>query len=112
MKSKKQLKEEYKQMKFPMGVFQIKSMGNNKVLIDNSLDMVSKWKRHKMELKFGSHRNKNFQKDWNQSGEDNFIFEVLSELRESEESINYDKELKTLQDMVIKELNISQDKMY
>ena len=107
MKTKKELKEEYKQLKIPMGVFQIKNIRNNKVLIDYSIDMKSKWNRHKMELKFGNHRNRNFQKEWNEYGEENFVFEVLSELIKSEEeNINYNKELKTLQDMVIEELNV------
>tara|TARA_R110001632_G_scaffold170150_2_gene289143 strand:+ start:1029 stop:1364 length:336 start_codon:yes stop_codon:yes gene_type:complete len=107
MKTKKELKEAYKQLKIPMGVFQIKSRKNNKVLIDHSIDMVSKWNRHKMELKFGNHRNRGFQKDWNEYGEENFVFEVLSELKMSEdEGTNYTKELKMLQDMVIEELNI------
>lgn len=107
MKTKKELKEEYKQMKFPMGVFQIKNIKSNKVLIDNSVDMESKWNRHKIELKFGNHRNKDFQNDWNEYGEENFVFEVLSELKKNEnENINYNKELKTLQDMVIEEVNI------
>ena len=107
MKTKKELKEEYKQMKIPMGVFQIKNISNNKVLIDNSIDMESKWNRHKMELKFGNHRNRTFQKDWNDYGENNFVFEVLSELKKNdEENINHNKELKTLENMVIEELNI------
>ncbi len=107
MKTKRELKEAYKQMKIPMGVFQIKNISNNKVLIDNSIDMESKWNRHKMELKFGNHRNRTFQKDWNDYGENNFVFEVLSELKKNdEENINYNKELKTLQDMVIEELNV------
>ncbi|MFD0761644.1 hypothetical protein ACFQZW_06080 [Lutibacter aestuarii] len=49
-------------MKPPMGVFQIKNLNTNKVLIDSSIDMVFKWNRHKMELKFGTHRNKKLQK--------------------------------------------------
>ncbi|WP_271766247.1 GIY-YIG nuclease family protein [Aquimarina algiphila] len=107
MKTKKELKEEYKQMKIPMGVFQIKNISNNKVLIDNSIDMESKWNRHKMELKFGNHRNRTFQKDWDDYGENNFVFEVLSELKENDEgNMNYNKELKTLENMVIEELNI------
>ncbi len=69
MKTKKEIKEEYKQMKFPMGVFQIRNLQTNKVFIDNSTDMDSKWGRHKMELKFGSHRNTTLQKDWNEYGE-------------------------------------------
>ena len=69
MKTKKELKEEYKQPKTPMGVFQIKNIKNKKVRIDKSIDMESKWNRHKMELKFGNHRNRNFQKEWNEYGE-------------------------------------------
>jgi hypothetical protein len=107
MKTKKELKEEYKQMKIPMGVFQIKNISNNKVLIDNSIDMESKWNRHKMEFKLGNHRNKTFQKDWNEHGEDNFVFEVLSELKQNDEkNFNYNKELKTLENMVIEDMNI------
>lgn len=111
MKTKKELKEEYKQMKIPMGVFQIKNIKNNKVLIDHSIDMESKWNRHKMELKFGNHRNRSLQKEWNEYGEENFVFEVLSELKsKEEENMNYNKELKTLQNLVIEELNI--EKIY
>jgi len=107
MRTRKELKEAYKQMKIPMGVFQIRNIKNNKVLIDHSIDMESKWNRHKMELKFGNHRNRSFQKDWNEYGEENFVFDVLSELKSrDEENINYNKELKTLQDMVTEELNI------
>jgi len=107
MKTKKQLKEEYKQLKIPMGVFQVKNAANNKILIDNSIDMESKWNRHKMELKFGNHRNKDLQKDWNTYGEQSFVFEVLSELKKSEkEDVNYRKELEALQEMVMEELQI------
>ncbi|WP_273273272.1 GIY-YIG nuclease family protein [Maribacter polysiphoniae] len=107
MKTKKEFTEAYKQMKFPMGVFQVKNLSNNKVLIDHSIDMESKWNRHKMELKFGKHRNKNLQKDWNEFGEANFVFEVLSELKPNEEEhSNYNTELKSLQEMVIHELKI------
>ncbi len=108
MKTKKELKDEYKQMKFPMGVFQVKNICTNKVLVDNSLDMESKWNRHQMELKFGNHRNRDFQKDWNQYGAENFVFEVLAELKddEGENKVNHNLELKTLQDMVLQEFEV------
>lgn len=107
MKTKKELRDEYKQMDFPMGVYQIKCLKNEKSLIDNSVDMASKWNRHKMELKFGNHRNKELQQDWNQYGEDNFAFEVLSKLKKpEEENLNINKELKALQDLIIEELKI------
>ena len=113
MKTKKELKDEYKQMKFPMGVFQIRNLTNDRVMIDNSVDMLSKWNRHKLELNFGSHRNVALQKDWSEKGENNFVFEVLSELKSKEgEVVNYNKELRELQKMVIEELNISDGLIY
>jgi len=107
MKTKKELRDEYKQMEFPRGVFQLKCTINGRSLFDHSVDMESKWNRHKMELKFGNHRNKDLQKDWNQYGEENFSFEVLSVLKkEEEEKLNINKELKALQDLIIEELKI------
>ena len=113
MKSKKELKEEYKQMKFPMGVFQIRNISGNKVFIDNSVDMPSKWNRHRVQLKFGTHRNIGLQKDWNNLGEANFVFEILSELDHNAESnLNHQKELQLLQKMIIEDLNLHEDMMY
>lgn len=109
MKTRKELKEQYKQMKTPMSVFQIRNTRNGKVLIDYSTDFKSKWNRHTMQLKFGNHKNKALQKDWNEFGENNFVFEVLSELkRKDEESIDYNKELEILQDLILDELNHEQ----
>jgi len=107
MKTKKELKKEYKQMEPPMGVFQIRNLINNKVFIDSGVDMKAKWNRHKAELRFRNHRNKLLQEEWNEYGENNFIFEVLSELEKKDEPhINYQKELKLLQEMVIAEMDI------
>lgn len=106
MKTKKELKDQYKQMKTPMGVFQIRNTRNDKVLVDYSTDFKSKWNRHTMQLKFGSHKNKELQKDWNEYGEDNFVFEILSELKRKDEGeVDYNKDLQVLQDMIIEELN-------
>ena len=113
MKTKKQHKEAYKQLKIPMGVFQIKNTKNNKVLIDYSIDIHSKWNRHKMELKLGNHRNKELQKDWNEYEEKHFIFQILSELKqEDNENVNYRKDLKEFYDMIKEELNIKIENLY
>lgn len=47
MKTKKELQEEYKNLNPVMGVFSIKNIINDKVLIDHSLDIMAKWNRHK-----------------------------------------------------------------
>ncbi|MDX8340436.1 GIY-YIG nuclease family protein [Draconibacterium sp. IB214405] len=113
MKTRKEIKEEYKQMKFSMGVFQVKNRSNNKVFIDNSVDIASKWNRHKTELKFGNHKNRELQNDWNEKGEDNFDLEILSELKQDDKKvINYAKELKLLQQMLIDEMNIPEELRY
>ncbi len=113
MNDKKELKSKYKQMKIPMGVFQIKNISNGKILIDNSINMKSKWNRHLMELKFGKHKCLSLQQDFNSFGENNFVFEVLSELQSSDdESVDYQLELQTLQELIIQELNINYDSIY
>ncbi|MDG2450760.1 MAG: GIY-YIG nuclease family protein [Saprospiraceae bacterium] len=113
MNTKKELKETYKQMKPPMGVFQIKNRLNNKILVDSSTNMESKWNRHKTELRFGNHRNKQLQEDWNNIGEANFEYKVKSELKVIDGSNpNYPKELKILKGMVVEELNLDQEMLY
>ncbi|WP_167618125.1 GIY-YIG nuclease family protein [Maribellus sediminis] len=113
MSSKKEQKEAYKQMKFQMGVFQIRNLTNNKILIDNSTDIHSKWNRHKMELRFGNHKNLALQHDWNTNGETNFALEILAELKENEEqNVNYQRELKALQKRTVEALNIPEELKY
>ena len=75
MKTNKEMKNEYKQMKKHIGVFQIINISNGKIFVEGCLDMNARWNRHIMELKFGTHRNIELQKDWREHGEENFIFE-------------------------------------
>ena len=58
------MKDAYKQTRFVMGVFQVVNTADGKKLTDSSMDIPAKWKRHKMELRFGTHRNKALQRDW------------------------------------------------
>ena len=96
-----------------MGVFQIRNTSSDKVLIDSSVDMKSKWNRHRMELKFGKHQNLALQKDWNEQGEESFVFEVLSEIEPKEnEKVDYNRELATLQSMIVEDLSLDDDKSY
>lgn len=113
MKTHKELKEEYKQMKFPMGVFQIRNIVNGKVFIDSSTNMNSKWNRHRVQLKIGSNWITELQNDWNKFGEDKFVFEVLSELEhKDDDSIDYKKELLLLEEMITDELKPFGEKGY
>ena len=113
MKTKKELKEEFKQQRPSMGVFQVKNQENGKVLIEGSTNMQSKWNRHRTELRFGSHRNTQLQNDWNNLGEENFIFSVISELEVEEgESFDLNNEVKLLKEMVEEEMDMQDEMKY
>lgn len=102
--TKKELKNQYKELKFPMGVFQIKNQVNGKILVDSSLNMPAKWKRHLAELKFGSHRNKVLQQEWKQYGETAFVYEVVAQLDYKSATEDYGKEVAFLAELYIEEL--------
>ncbi|MEZ4847281.1 MAG: GIY-YIG nuclease family protein [Bacteroidia bacterium] len=113
MKSKKELKQEYKQKKPEMGIFQIKNLSSGKTLIEDATDIPARWNRYRTELKFGSCRNKALQKDWNELGEDNFEFFVLSTLELKEEDhANVRIELKSLKEMVLEEISLAEELRY
>ena len=106
MNAKKKLKEEYKQKKNRMGVFQIRNTVNGKIYVGSSLNLDAIWNRNKMELNFGNHRNSVLQSEWKQFGEANFKYEILSEVvQKDEDRIDYNKEVKTPEGMFITELN-------
>lgn len=104
MKSNKELKAEYKQMKFPMGVFQIRNKVNGKILIDSSTNMNAKWNRHRLQLGVGNNWLTDLQNDWKKYGEENFVFEVLSTLEEKiGGDADYKNELALLEEMILEE---------
>ncbi|HRI60690.1 MAG TPA: GIY-YIG nuclease family protein [Saprospiraceae bacterium] len=113
MKTKKELREEYKLIKFKIGVFQIRNIVNNKIFIDSSVNLDKIWNRHRVELNFGNHRNTVLQKDWKEFGENNFKFEILSEIEQREDpTIDYAREAKLLAQMFIEELQPFGEKGY
>ncbi len=107
------MKAEYKQMKFKMGVFQIKNKSNGKVFIGSSLDLNASWNAQKFQLNAGLHKNSELQKDWNETGADNFSYEILEELKQKDDQpFNSRKEIKVLEEMVIAEIQPFEDKGY
>ena len=113
MKTKKELKNAYKQQKPQMGVFQVKNTANEKVLIEASTNIPAKWSRHQTELKFGTHRNKALQADWNNFGPESFSFEILGEVTfEEKESLDYTEEVVALKEMLEEELGLGEDQVY
>lgn len=113
MKTRKELKEEYKQKKFQMGVFQIRNKSNGKVFIGSSLDLMAKWNSQKFQLNAGMHPNIELQKDWDDYGEDNFEYEIIEELKQEEGKVrDYRREIKTLETTILEEHQPYEDKGY
>lgn len=113
MKTRKELKEEYKQMKFRMGVFQIRNKTNNKVFIESSNDLDAIWHANRLQLNMGIHQNSELQKDWKEYGESNFLYEILDVFKPKDETISdFSKDLKTLEQMIIEEIQPFGEKGY
>jgi hypothetical protein len=113
MRTKKEMKEAYQDMKFPAGVYQIKNVNNNKVLVDCSSNLTAIWNRHQAQLRFGSHRNADLQRDWNELGQENFVFEILGEINdEGLTARKKEQELTTLKELWVEKIKKSNQSTY
>lgn len=102
---KSEIKRAYKHSKRPMGVYRIRNSQNDKVYIGFATDLEARFNRHKAELKFGNHRNKELQETWDSYGESAFEFEILDVLDQEEGTkASPDEELHVLADMWIEKL--------
>ncbi len=107
MDKKKKLKIEYKNAKPQVGIFRIFSKENSKSFICSASDIQSRINRYKTQLKLGTHFCKSLQKDWELYGEQNFLFEVLSDIEplEDNESIS-ENELEEFKFLIIEQNSI------
>ncbi|TNE59786.1 MAG: GIY-YIG nuclease family protein [Bacteroidetes bacterium] len=114
MKTRKELKDAYKQMKFRMGVFQIRNTVNGKIYIESSVNLDAIWNRHRFQLNAGNHPNNVLQQDWNTYGESQFCYEILAELEQDEDggARDYSKDLKALELLYVEELEPFGEKGY
>jgi group I intron endonuclease len=105
MKSKKDIKREYKERKKTAGVFQVKNTANGKVYLGSSLNLDGPLNRHRFMLTIGSHRNEDLQKEWNEFGPEVFVFEILETVKANEDpDFNPDEELELLEQIWIEKL--------
>ncbi len=101
----KELKLDYKLTHTRMGVFQIRNMINEKILVVSGLNLPGIMNRHQFELRAGGHKNEELQSDWNKYGADKFAFEILDELTpRSEPGYDHKADLISLEDMWLENL--------
>lgn len=106
MKSKQEIKREYKERKKPSGIFQIKNAVNGKILLGSSLNLEGPLNAHKFMLAIGRHRNEVLQKEWNEYGADKFLFEILEVVKVKDDpDFNLSDELTLLEQIWIEKLN-------
>lgn len=76
---RKELLEEFKQIKTYMGIIQITNKVNGKIFVDSYPNLKNKWMTIKMQLDMGRFTNLELQKDWKEHGAEAFTYEVLEE---------------------------------
>ncbi|MCB0278048.1 MAG: GIY-YIG nuclease family protein [Calditrichaeota bacterium] len=84
IKTKKEIKEEYKSRKTRAGIYQIKNQSENRIFLNFTFDADRAFNLDQFSLRINSHLNKKLQTDWNQLGADAFTFEFIDELEISE----------------------------
>ena len=105
IKTRKELNREYMERVKPAGIYQVKNTANGKMLLGSSLNLEGPLNRHKFMLKIGSHTNKSLQKDWDEFGPDNFVFEILEEVKVVESpNFNLSDELTLLEMLWLEKL--------
>ena len=88
-----------------MGVYCIKNSLTNIIFLGFASYLQAKFNRHKAELTFGSHRNKELQDAWNAHGESAFEFQILDELEHPKEAKpNYKEDLNILGELWVLKL--------
>ncbi|HVN87623.1 MAG TPA: GIY-YIG nuclease family protein [Candidatus Binatia bacterium] len=106
MATRHDLKQQYKETTPQMGVFAVRNRVNGKILLGASLNLPGALNRARFQLQMGSHQNATLQHDWNACGGDNFSFEVLDELKPSDDTDHdYRDDLDTLQSLWLDKLH-------
>ncbi len=113
MKSREELKREYKERRKEAGVFCIRNTANGKVLLGSSLNLDGPLNSHKFMLTIGRHRNEALQKDWDAFGPASFTFEILEKVRTKDDpDFNPEDELTLLEEIWLEKLNPFGDRGY
>jgi hypothetical protein len=109
MDRKKELKEQYRQMKPQMGIFIIRSRTSKKYFIEGTQNLKGRVNSNRFKLDAGSHQNRELQKEWQDFGAENFTIEILENLEydKNESKTDYREDLALLQ--MIWEEKLSQD---
>jgi hypothetical protein len=112
MIDRKKLKQEYRSVIPPKGIFAITNTKSGKVFLASTLNLYNIIERVKFRLNTGNYVNEQLQKDWN-SGEAAFTIEILETLPlKDDPAYNYDEDLKILEMIWIAKFQPLAEKCY
>lgn len=83
MNRRKELVQQYMEIKTEAGIYCIRNTHNGKMFVAATPNLKSLNGRH-FELQMGASKNKQLQQEWNEYGEDAFEFEVLDILKKKD----------------------------
>ncbi|NIG55674.1 GIY-YIG nuclease family protein [Chitinophaga sp. Cy-1792] len=113
MSTKKALKQQFREMEFRKGVYQLRNLHNNKMFIGSSMDVDRAWNSLRVQLISGNHANTGLQQDWNTLGEGGFAYEIVEILQvDADPQADVKAALKTLETLVMMELTPYGEKGY
>jgi len=106
MKTKKEIREDYKSLKFRAGIFQIINTKESKIYLKITTDLDRILNSELFQLKAGLHSNPALQNDWNTLGAGQFEFKDFDELstKDTETPEEVKQELKKLLELHLAEL--------
>ncbi|WP_274650959.1 GIY-YIG nuclease family protein [Paenibacillus humicola] len=108
---RKELLEEFKQIKSYMGAIRITNRASGKIFVAAYPNLKNKWLTLQAQLDMGRFANAALQKDWKEQGPDAFDFEVLEE-KESGKVTDMRWELKQMEKRWFEKLQPFGDRGY
>jgi hypothetical protein len=104
--NRKELIKEYKNSVQPMGIVQVKNITNGRVYITASANTTGTINSIRFQLKMGSFfPSSALAKDWNEMGEQSFVFEVIEVLKPVDDlAHDYRDDLKALEAIWLEKL--------
>ena len=113
MNSKKDIKREFKERKKQAGIFQLRNVVSNKVLLGSSLNLEGLWNSNSFQLRIGTHKNKELQKDWDKYGSDKFVFEIMEVIEDKNDpNFNIEDELTLIEQIWLEKIQPCSDNGY
>jgi group I intron endonuclease len=65
------------------GIYKIVNIVNGKYYLGSSDNMKNRWKKHLYDLRHNKHHSIHLQRAWNKHGENNFVFQIVEEVKRS-----------------------------